>query len=198
MSRPENVRGWELATEEELRRLYCKTKRLLTEHGTYYIEPVAVVEGVHDGLPITDIQPEFSIRLTPEEVQVLSSEAIETLCLGGPLEIIYWEPCYVHLTSGELEYTNPNCAFNMPQRPGMHYSNRYLAIYLNKNNSVESIGCSELRERLITRPDLTKPEILSDLMEQWRLESQTGVNQMTTGERAVLEEIVDGFIKINV
>lgn len=194
MAHPELTPGWELASDNDLIRLYNKTHRWLVQNGTYSIDQRAKIEGVFKGLPISEDQPRYSFTLQEEEVRELSPRAAQKLKLGGPLELIYWEPCYSSLPDGTLEYTGPNCAYQITYPGESHLDHTYITIHIWKDGSIESDRLDEPRERPKKDSNRTVDDILLDMRERLELEWQTGINRLTGEECEALEMIIDSLI----
>lgn len=173
MHHPEKPSSREAAGKPELRALYDLAFMWAIQHGEYELEPTSVIEGVHDGLPITDQPPRFRFTLNEEKVRSLSPGAAEMLGLDGELEVSYWEPCYSYVdldSEPKLAYVEPRVSFDIPQSKSKssHINSKQLTILLNRSDEIEGINESESRKGLKVDPDTSSEERWANLVEAWR------------------------------
>lgn len=195
MTHSERVRGWESASEPELKKLYDTTLFWLYLHGEYGIEPASRIHGLHDGLPITDDQPFRRFTLGEDKVRAISPNSAEVLGLQeGNLEMRHWEPCFSYVADGELEYADASCLFVIPQAESSHLSVRYLTVFINNSGKAQSLRMDEPKQRLKPGSEVSGIDTLADLIAAWQLESNTGTDKITSAECQALQEILNNLV----
>src|SRR3990167_2030677 len=188
MTHPEQTVGWEPASSRELSGLYYKTMNLAKKIGIFTGESDAGSR-LHEGISMIDIPPRHEISLSADEVWEISPRAAETLRVGGPLEIMYFEQYYVPFGS-RLRYEKPSCAYQIHHSSDSAYTHRYIEVVLSGTGEAESSGKSELRDSP-KQSDSSLDEALLGLVARIRMERQTGIDKMTSAECQALLEIVE-------
>ncbi len=195
MKHPEHVSGWEPATSRELSDLYYKTMELVKETGVYSVDKNVELPQ-YEGLSVTDDPPRHELSLSADEVWQISPQAAETLCVGGPLELMYSEHCYASLAEGKFKYQLPSCGFVIYHSADSPYTRRFIEITLSGTGEAESGGQSELRDSS-EHGDTPLDEALLRFAVRIKMEQQTGIDKMTSAECQALNKIVGAKARIS-
>jgi hypothetical protein len=193
---PEQTSGWEPAPEDRVTKLYETTTDLLKKNGNFGLHESSDIHGTHMGLPVTDVPPNYGLTIPLNKIQGISPQAAEALGLSGDMEITFWEPCYIRTNSGVLDYQVPNCVFDIPQADNSPYKKISLVIDAVDDEHHKTWRWQDTRapaptsERVFSFHDLA-----AQLLEERKLEEQTGAHLITTEECGILQEIIDDQIK---
>jgi hypothetical protein len=196
MDHPEMSPGSEPATPEELRGLYELAEGWLLAHGTNSHALGSKLFGSHDGVDITDQQPQFSYLLTADEARNISSDAVETLRIGGNFEMNFCHECYIRNAQEPdgLQYEAPILMFHITHPQSEPIAATTLSIEIDENSEPVSYRTEEESANLPRQSDPSIEERFSEIMERVKLEHATGYYQLARSEVSALRTLLEGVI----
>jgi hypothetical protein len=194
----ENYPSWELATEEDLRRLYSTTDKLVTAHGTFSVEPNQEVLGAKNGLPIIDAAPSYSLKVAFEKVLRLSPRLVELVGITGAVELSKEEPHYAPYAEPDLHesehyYFGPRVTFATYDLTEPNLSGVYFTIDFDNGNARGLI----IPRLLLDREELGQATVqtIEDFAATIKYEADESINRITKQQNVALEQLVIGLSK---
>ena len=196
---PELEKGWEPASEEDLKSLYTKTRDWLTAHGRY--QSAEGNEGFFAGIPVVRECAYYEKELDPYKLKQVAPRSIQALNITSYFYFAYYPNQFVYTDDmGRQPHPeDPTVYFNVfrdPEDPiySESFSLRLEADQINahkRRDMNDSLFSQfEQQDSVETKSMMDK---VNDLEERFKLDRETGAVTVTQKEAEALLDIINGL-----
>ncbi len=184
------------ASGAELTALTLLSKTWLEQNGTIEVGAQQTIDGLHEGLPVSDDMIWVQYKASAEAVQAVDPQAAADLQLDGPLGLAYSLPRFAPTKGGGQEYKSLELAVTITKRPVSKPGDQNETIFIRYDDADEEVTSDRIGDRGLPVEIGAEELALMDESEAMlaalrlrELETETGGNLMTQRECKALIRI---------